>query len=102
MNKGDELCIPFAASNNEDQRGTSTIPNDSDLFNANSAKTYKRLSTIKAAVILPFMLDGNKRNESARMVEYYEGFLMAVDSLKRTGVSVDLYTYDSGDETSSI
>lgn len=36
------------------------------------------------------------------MVEYYEGFLMAVDSLKRTGVSVDLYTYDSGDETSSI
>lgn len=102
LNKGDELCIPFAASNNEDQRGTSTIPNDSDLFNANSAKTYKRLSTIKAAVILPFMLNGNKRNESARMVEYYEGFLMAVDSLKRTGVSVDLYTYDSGDETSSI
>ena len=29
------------------------------------------------------------------MVEYYEGFLMAVDSLKKEGVSVDLYTYDT-------
>ena len=29
------------------------------------------------------------------MVEYYEGLLMAVDSLKRTGTSIDLYTYNS-------
>lgn len=40
-----------------------------------------------------------------RMVEYYEGFLMAVDSLKRQGVSVNLYTYDTkgkSDVTQSI
>ena len=30
------------------------------------------------------------------MVEYDEGFLMAVDSLKRTGTSIDLYTYSTG------
>jgi ABC-type branched-subunit amino acid transport system substrate-binding protein len=36
------------------------------------------------------------------MVEYYEGFLMAVDSLKRTGVSIDLYVYDSGGKKTSI
>ena len=36
------------------------------------------------------------------MVEYYEGFLMAVDSLKRTGTSIDIYTYNSGPETASL
>ena len=36
------------------------------------------------------------------MVEYYEGFLMAVDSLKKSGVSIDLYTYDSGNAKSSL
>ena len=36
------------------------------------------------------------------MVEYYEGFLMAVDSLKRTGTSIDLYVYDCNKESSSL
>ena len=36
------------------------------------------------------------------MVEYYEGFLMAIDSLKRTGTSLDLYVYDSGKEVSTL
>lgn len=36
------------------------------------------------------------------MVEYYEGFLMAVDSLKRTGISLDLYVYDCGKEVSTL
>jgi hypothetical protein len=36
------------------------------------------------------------------MVEYYEGFLMAVDSLKQKGVSVDLYTYDSGKTADAV
>ena len=36
------------------------------------------------------------------MIEYYEGFLMAVDSLKKAGVSIDLYTYNSGPQKASI
>ena len=36
------------------------------------------------------------------MVEYYEGLLIAVDSLKRTGTSIDLYTYNSGPENTSL
>lgn len=46
-------------------------------------------------MLLPFQ-------EDKRMVEYYEGFLMAVDSLKRTGVSLDLYVYDSGKDISTL
>lgn len=42
---------------------------------------------------------GTKTNadEQTRMVEYYEGLLIAVDSLKRQGISVDLYAYDTKD-----
>ena len=36
------------------------------------------------------------------MIEYYEGFLLAVDSLKRSGVSIELYAYDAGHSTASL
>ena len=41
----------------------------------------------------PPLLDGVSKSESSRMVEYYEGLLMAVDSLKRTGTSIDSVSY---------
>jgi hypothetical protein len=72
------------------------------LFDKNK-KESKKFSSIKAALVLPFNTDGTgTRDEQIRMVEYYEGFLMALDSLKKTGVSVDLYTYDSGKSTASV
>lgn len=53
--------------------------------------------------MLPFTASGSiKPEEQTRMVEYYEGFLIAVDSLKRQGVSVDLYTYDTKGSTNVI
>ena len=63
-------------------------------------KKAERFKTIKAAIVLPFY--NVAKNEAARMIEYYEGFLMAVDSLKRTGTSIDLYTYNSGGENASL
>ena len=36
------------------------------------------------------------------MIEYYEGFLMAIDSLKRNGTSIDLYTYNAGSTLQSL
>ena len=103
LKKGSFLCIPYPNSLQQQAQPTQpkTIPTDSELF-SESKKSAKRMSTIKAAVILPFLGDGGSQSESARMVEYYEGFLMAVDSLKRTGTSIDLYTYDSGSENSSL
>lgn len=97
LKKGAFLCIPYAQTPEKPAAVQNTTPpkSDSELF-ASSKKQYKKISTIKAAVILPFLSDGSNRGESNRMVEYYEGFLMAVDSLKRLGVSIDLYTYDSG------
>lgn len=99
IKKGTFLCIPYPKAQAE-QVTSSQIPTDSQLFRENKKET-ERFSTIKAAVVLPF-LDGVSKSEAARMVEYYEGLLMAVDSLKRTGTSIDLYTYNSGPESASL
>nr|WP_302828798.1 LysM peptidoglycan-binding domain-containing protein [uncultured Bacteroides sp.] len=101
IKKGSFLCIPYPSAQTQQSAQPQTVPSDSDLFNENK-KVSERISTIKAALILPFLPDGATRSEAAKMVEYYEGFLMAVDSLKRTGTSIDLYTYSSGAETASL
>ena len=100
IKKGTFLCIPYPKAQAEQSAQPQAMPTDSELFRENKKET-ERFSTIKAAVILPF-LDGVSKSESSRMVEYYEGLLMAVDSLKRTGTSIDLYTYNSGPESASL
>lgn len=99
IKKGSFLCIPYPKQAEQAPK-PQNIPTDAELFSENK-KATERFATIKAAVVLPF-LDGVSKGESARMVEYYEGLLMAVDSLKRTGTSIDLYTYNSGPESASL
>ena len=103
IKKGSFLCIPYPSSPSATQQDTprQAAPSDSELFSENT-KSSKRINVIKAAVVLPFLPDGASKSESAKMVAYYEGFLMAVDSLKRTGTSIDLYTYSTGPATSSL
>ena len=107
LKKGKFLCIPYpSAGNNQKEQeqpvSPTTIPTDNELFDK-SKKENPKISTIKAAVMLPFMTDGSgNRDEQIRMVEYYEGFLMTVDSLKEKGVSIDIYTYDTYNNTSSV
>ena len=103
MKKGAFLCIPYPADNKKEEKNNieisvrQTPPSDTELF-ATHSESDKKISTIKAAIILPFSDAENKD----RMVEYYEGFLMAVDSLKKQGVSMDIYTYDSGNAKTPI
>ena len=107
LKKGKFLCIPYTSAGNSQKEqeqpvSPTTIPTDNELFDK-SKKENPKIATIKAAVMLPFMTDGSgNRDEQTRMVEYYEGFLMAVDSLKEKGVSIDIYTYDTYNNTSSV
>lgn len=94
LQKGQILCIPYPSTTAMQPSQNTTPPTNSELFKENRVAA-KAISTIKAAILLPF-------TEDRRMVEYYEGFLMAVDSLKRTGTSIDLYVYDCGKESSSL
>lgn len=59
-------------------------------------KIIDRVNTIKVALLLPFMANDNVRTDtSLRFIEYYEGILLAIDSLKNNGVSVLLSVYDT-------
>ncbi len=111
LKKGKFLRIPYPSNKGQatsdkgqitDTQSPVTPPTDNQLFTENK-KEVKKLSTIKAAVMLPFHADGNgNRDEQTRMVEYYEGFLMAVDSLKERGVNIDLYTYDTKGNAATV
>ena len=99
LKRGSFLFIPYGKNERQDQTPeTVYVPQEltnEEIFSKNEIQK-KDIKTIRAAIMLPFMAgtDANKE-EQLRMVEYYEGFLMAVDSLKKQGVSVDLYTYDT-------
>ena len=106
LKRGSFLFIPYPASKQpakEPEKTPARIPSNEELF-AQNKQSFKKIQNIKATVLLPFT-EGKNRDEQMRMVEYYEGFLMAVDSLKRQGISVNLYTYDTkgkSDVTQSI
>lgn len=98
LKKGMFIFIPYSKNNQPTATTTPTMvqtPSNEELFKQSKVAS-KSLHTIQAAVMLPFTASGSiKPEEQTRMVEYYEGFLIAVDSLKRQGVSVNLYTYDT-------
>ena len=107
LKKGKYLCIPYPQQTVVKEQETPTPHEDSTLTDAQlfdkNKKAGKKISTIKAAVVLPFNTDGSgTREEQVRMIEYYEGFLMALDSLKGKGVSIDLYTFDSGKTAAAV
>ncbi len=101
LKKGKLLCIPYPKPQQTEQPKEEKEPTNTELFNQNKVADHN-ISVIKAAVVLPLVPGEQGKAESARMLEYYQGFLMAVDSLKRTGSSIDLYTYDSGATVASV
>ncbi|MBQ8271260.1 MAG: LysM peptidoglycan-binding domain-containing protein [Bacteroidaceae bacterium] len=56
----------------------------------------------RVAIVLPFLLDSYSPNEQNRMVEYYQGLLIAVDKLKQSGYSFEINTFDSGNKDKSL
>ena len=105
LKKGKFLCIPYAKGTTKKQGSepkTEEPASNYELFRKNQ-KESRKFTTIKAALMLPFMTDSPKGNEEQnRMVEYYEGFLMALDSLKEMNISIELNTYDTGKSIESI
>ena len=105
LKKGTFLFIPYGKNEKQAQQQETTTPvkelTNKEAFSQNE-ELKKDIKTIKAAVLLPFMAGSTtNQDEQLRMVEYYEGFLMAVDSLKKQGVSIDLYTYDTKGKTAT-
>lgn len=64
------------------------IPNEPK---ASQAKQVTQSSFVKVGIMLPLH---NNDGDGLRMVEYYRGFLLAVDQLKQEGLSVDVKSWN--------
>lgn len=91
LKKGDVLKIPFSK-----KVGAPSQAGQSDGYNQpeSSAKDDVKDRAIRLGVMLPLHdINGDGR----RMVEYYRGILMACDSLKKLGISVDVHAWNTPD-----
>ena len=69
----------------------------------NAPKRIDQIHRIRMALLLPFQADQQPQSAaSARFVEYYEGLLLAVDSIRKQGHSVELSVYDTGSGTEKV
>jgi LysM repeat protein len=85
---------------------TTSVQGGNEAKNIQDANTLltqsqpiKAVASIKIALLLPFEL---KEKADNRMVEYYEGFLLALKEVKNQGISVDLQVYDVGTDMKKL
>ena len=108
LRKGATVRIPYSAKEleafrNAKQKAQERIESISDdaLFQMVEVVEQKKDDVINAALILPLSLEDSASVEQKRMVEFYQGMLLALDKLKNEKVSVNLKVIDSkGEETS--
>lgn len=100
LRKGAFLRIPYPKAPEQAAQPVRQ-PDNAELFNE-TVRKKQRPNKIKVALILPFQLGNEASNEQKRMVEYYEGFLIAADSLKRDGHSFDIHVFDSKENGTSV
>ncbi len=65
----------------------------------------QNVSLINVALLLPFGTvdkDSTSTTSCQRFIEYYEGFLLSLDSLKKTGHSISVNVYDIGFKIHSL
>ena len=81
LKKGDKILIPVS----QNPQPIEPVVSDDDV----------RQRSIRMGVMLP-LHDNN--GDGRRMVEYYRGLLMACDSLKHEGISVDVYAWNTPED----
>lgn len=67
------------------------IPTPQSTSAASTAATAKQSRVLRVGVALPLH---NVDGDGKRMVEYYRGILLACDSLKRAGYSIDIHSWN--------
>ena len=103
LKKGMFLFIPYTKADEQKKTPTAPVitPTNEELFKESQFE-QKKISTVKVALLLPFMTGTDNKEEQQRMTEYYEGVLLALQDLKKENISVDLYTYDTKGNTATL
>ena len=94
LKKGDVLNIPYPKSvieKQEAERAAKAKKAAEEAAKANDVRNRE----IRLGVMLPLHdINGDGR----RMMEYYRGVLMACDSLKKQGVSIDVHAWNTAED----
>ncbi len=83
LKKNMEICIPYSAQEKDAMQPQPTVIMPEE---------------VKIAVFLPFALDkSEKTKEACTMIDFYEGFLLSVQDMKKKGINTSVYSYDEAD-----
>jgi LysM repeat protein len=107
LQAGQTLMIPVKKANASDKKERLSNKNNNDSLKIVQEKNKPKkiiLSSVdkhRITVFLPFTPTGIL-GMNDRYLEFYEGFLLAVDSLKNLGLSFEVQVLESGDGTEII
>lgn len=87
LKKGDYIVIPFPSKKINTQNAAVRSAADKAV----QKEKDMRQREIRVGVMLPLH---DLNGDGHRMVEYYRGVLMACDSLKKNGISVDIHAWN--------
>lgn len=100
LKKGEFLYIPYSKAEKQAEmnrlaaeRAEQERLAQEAARKAEEAAKRKSMKKIKVGVVLPLKDSGDRGN---KMIEMYRGILMAVDSIKHLGTSVEVHAYHSG------
>ena len=97
LKKGDVIRIPYKKGTGPVETSPQTVqtPVVSPATATPAPVDDVRERAIRVGVMLPLH---NINGDGRRMVEYYRGILMACDSLKKIGISVDLHAWNTPED----
>ena len=91
-----ELKIPYYAAlittDTVNGKATTYLDLDKIFGKADALEIHK----LRIAFLLPFMLENKNNPNDGRFVDFYGGAVKAISEAKENGISVDIYTYDTG------
>ncbi|MDO5665747.1 MAG: LysM peptidoglycan-binding domain-containing protein [Bacteroidia bacterium] len=86
-----ELIVPVKVARLDENARAREIEANRLLSQNNETQ---RTNVIKVGLLLPFL--DKTGGQHLRLQEYYEGFLMAVDKMKKDGANVEVYVFEIG------
>ena len=94
LKRGSYICIPYPSPK---PKAEVQAPTNKELICPPTVSAPQSL--VRMGVILPFK---KQYKESSRMIEFYRGALLAVENMKKSGLSVEVYAYNSGETAKEL
>lgn len=90
--KGTLLCIPYSNAERDSLNRVAA-----EQAEAERRAQMHQPNSIRLAIILPFALNAPRQSDEAqKMIDFYKGVLLVVDSLKKVGLNLNVLVLDEG------